>query len=63
LTDKNLAEVYREQHFPISSYPHVQIEKFWRDQENYLCIQYVSDFNRNLDWYHYRESEAGLYWW
>lgn len=59
-----IAEGYREKHFPAADYPNIQIQKVWREMEsNTLCIRYESAFGRPVGWWHYMDTKDGLTWW
>jgi len=60
--DEELAQEYRQQHFPISDYPLVQIDKIWRE-DDILCISYITAFDRPVGWWHYRQEAKDLIWW
>lgn len=60
--DEELAQEYRQKHFPIGDYPAVQIDKIWRE-DDILCISYITEFDRPVGWWHYRQEAKELVWW
>ncbi len=60
--DWSLAESFKKMH-PDYSDDKIIISEVWRDNNNTLCIRYISNFGRNLDWFHYVLKNTELSWW
>lgn len=60
--DWNLAEKYKKKH-PDYCKDQILISEVWRDIKNILCVRYISNFGRQLDWFHYVEKNSEVTWW
>lgn len=60
--DWSLAEKYKKEH-PDYSKDQILISEVWRDKDDILCVRYISNFGRKLDWFHYVSKNSEVTWW
>ena len=60
--DWRLAEKIKKEH-PDYSTDNVLISEVWRDSNNTLCVRYISNFGRMLNWFHYEMEGSEVTWW
>lgn len=60
--DWKRAEKYQTEHFKHYKEP-IFIKEVWRDADNFLCVQYVNDTKKMINWFHYTVNNGELEWW
>lgn len=60
--DWHLAEKCKKEH-PDYSKDQILISEVWRDKNNILCVRYISNYGRILDWFHYMITNSEVTWW